>query len=61
MAAYLSTASGPAAPAPASLQVLRWWSRTQVFMERAEGLELAMVRIPAGRFVMGSPEGEAER
>jgi formylglycine-generating enzyme required for sulfatase activity len=41
--------------------VLRWWSRTQVFMERAEGLELAMVRIPAGRFVMGSPEGEAER
>jgi formylglycine-generating enzyme required for sulfatase activity len=44
-----------------SLQLLRWRSRTQVFVERAEGLELPMVRIPAGRFVMGSPEGEAKR
>jgi len=44
-----------------SLQLLRWRSRTQVFVERAEGLELPMVRIPAGSFVMGSPEGEPER
>jgi formylglycine-generating enzyme required for sulfatase activity len=43
------------------LQLLRWRSRTQVFVERAEGLELPMVRIPAGSFVMGSPEGEPER
>ena len=32
-----------------------------MFVERAEGLELPMVRIPAGSFVMGSPEGEPER
>ena len=44
-----------------SLQLLRWRSRTQVFVEQAEGLELPMVRIPAGSFVMGSPEGEPER
>jgi formylglycine-generating enzyme required for sulfatase activity len=43
-----------------SLQLLRWRSRTQVFVERADGLELAMVRIPSGSFVMGSPEGEAQ-
>jgi formylglycine-generating enzyme required for sulfatase activity len=44
-----------------SLQLLRWRSRTQVFVEKAEGLELPMVRIPAGSFVMGSPEGEPWR
>ena len=41
-----------------SLQLLRWRSRTQGFVERVEGLELPVVRIPAGRFVMGSPEGK---
>jgi formylglycine-generating enzyme required for sulfatase activity len=61
MAAPPSTATGPAAPTPASLQLLHWRSSTQVFVERAEGLELPMVRIPAGSFVMGSPEGEPER
>jgi len=53
MAASPSTAT--------SLQLLRWRSRTQVFVERAEGLELPMVRIPAGSFVMGSPQAEPER
>jgi formylglycine-generating enzyme required for sulfatase activity len=53
MAAPASTAT--------SLQLLRWRSRTQVLVEQAEGLELPMVRIPAGRFVMGSPQGEPER
>ena len=47
-------------PAP-SLQVLRWQNRTQVFRERLDGLELAMVRIPAGAFLMGSPTEETER
>ncbi|MFM9103407.1 MAG: formylglycine-generating enzyme family protein, partial [Cyanobium sp.] len=47
-------------PAPL-LQVLRWQSRTQVFREQLDGLELAMVRIPAGSFVMGSPPKEPER
>ena len=47
-------------PAPL-LQVLRWQSRTQVFHERLDGLELAMVRIPAGAFLMGSPPEEPER
>ncbi|MFM9047089.1 MAG: SUMF1/EgtB/PvdO family nonheme iron enzyme [Cyanobium sp.] len=44
-----------------SLQLLRWRSRTQVFTERIDGLELPMVRIPAGRYWMGSPEGEEGR
>jgi formylglycine-generating enzyme required for sulfatase activity len=57
MAAPPSSATGPAA----SLQLLRWRSRTQVFVERAEGLALPMVRIPAGRFAMGSPQGEEDR
>ena len=42
-------------------QLLRWRGRTEVFMERCEGLELAMVRLPAGEFVMGSPPEEPER
>jgi formylglycine-generating enzyme required for sulfatase activity len=52
--------ASPSPPAP-RLQVLRWQSRTQVFHERLDGLELAMVRIPAGSFVMGSPPEESER
>jgi formylglycine-generating enzyme required for sulfatase activity len=43
------------------LRLLRWRSRTQAFVERVDGLELTMLRIPAGRFRMGSPEGELER
>ncbi|MFM7642491.1 MAG: SUMF1/EgtB/PvdO family nonheme iron enzyme [Cyanobium sp.] len=51
-----------ASPAPgAPLQLLRWRGRTRVFVERIDGLELPMVRIPAGRFAMGSPEGEEGR
>ena len=48
-------------PTAPRLQVLRWQSRTQVFREQLDGLELAMVRIPAGVFVMGSPPEEPER
>jgi formylglycine-generating enzyme required for sulfatase activity len=43
------------------LRLLRLRSRTQAFVERVGGLELTMLRIPAGRFLMGSPEGELER
>jgi len=51
-----------ASPAPeAPLRLVRWRGRTQVFVERIDGLELPMVRIPAGRFAMGSPEGEEGR
>ena len=52
--------ASPSPPAP-RLQVLRWQSRTQVFRERLDGLELAMVRIPAGVFLMGSPPEEPDR
>lgn len=34
------------------LRPLRWRSRTQAFTERLDGLELTMLRIPAG-----SPDG----
>jgi formylglycine-generating enzyme required for sulfatase activity len=61
----MASASPPAAAAsaaqPQPLQLLRWQSRSQVFRERIDGLELAMVRIPAGSFVIGSPPGELER
>ena len=30
-------------------------------MERIDGLELTMLKIPAGSFLMGSPEGEEGR
>ncbi len=48
-------------PAQEPLRLLRWRSRTQAFVERLDGLELTMLRIPAGRFLMGSPEAELER
>ncbi|MEB3266272.1 MAG: formylglycine-generating enzyme family protein [Cyanobacteriota bacterium] len=47
--------------APPSLQLLRWRSRAQVFHERIAGLDLPMLRIPAGRFLMGSPLEEEGR
>ena len=54
--------ASPPAPTPVrSLRLLRWQGRTQVFRERSAGLELAMVRIPAGAFVMGSPADEPKR
>jgi formylglycine-generating enzyme required for sulfatase activity len=60
MAAPPSPATGTP-PLAAPLQLLRWRARTQVFVERTGGLELPMVRIPAGSFAMGSPEGEEGR
>ena len=41
--------------------LMRWQARTQAFVERCDGLTLTMLRIPAGRFVMGSPQAEPER
>jgi formylglycine-generating enzyme required for sulfatase activity len=41
--------------------LMRWQARTQAFVERCDGLTLTMLRIPAGRFVMGSPEAEPKR
>jgi formylglycine-generating enzyme required for sulfatase activity len=58
----MATGERSASPAPVEpLRLLRWRGRTQVFVERVDGLELPMVRIPAGRFWMGSPEGEEGR
>ena len=38
------------------------WETVQFFIEPlGEGLELEMMQIPAGAFLMGSPEGELER
>ena len=59
-------AAGPsAAPATAgadtAMRLLRWRSRTQAFVERVDGLELTMLRIPSGSFMMGSPEDEPGR
>jgi formylglycine-generating enzyme required for sulfatase activity len=42
--------------------LLRWQSSTQAFIEPlGEGQALTMLRIPAGRFLMGSPDHESER
>ncbi len=43
------------------VRVLQWSSRTLSYLERVDGLELTMLRIPAGRFLMGSPETESGR
>ena len=43
------------------LQIMSWRSRSQAFVERIDGLELTMLKIPAGSFLMGSPEGEHGR
>jgi formylglycine-generating enzyme required for sulfatase activity len=50
----------PAHTPPAEgLRILRWGSRQLVYRERlAEGVVLTMLRIPAGSFSMGAPEGE---
>ena len=56
-----ATTSSSEPPAQEPLRLLRWRSRTQAFVERLDGLELTMLRIPAGRFLMGSPEAELER
>jgi formylglycine-generating enzyme required for sulfatase activity len=40
-------------------QLLRWQSTTQAFREAlGDGESLTMLRIPAGRFQMGSPRHE---
>ena len=42
--------------------LLRWQSTTQAFREAlGEGQVLTMLRLPAGRFLMGSPDQEAGR
>jgi formylglycine-generating enzyme required for sulfatase activity len=54
------------APPPAAIQVplepwriLRWRSRHQAYREvLAPGVVITMLRIPAGSFLMGAPEGE---
>ena len=51
---------GPS-PSGSPLRILRWRSRTQAFVERLDGEDLTMLRIPAGRFVMGSLPDEHER
>jgi formylglycine-generating enzyme required for sulfatase activity len=61
LAHSIASMASPATTPNPSPQLLRWRGRTEVFMERCEGLELAMVRIPAGEFEMGSPPEEAER
>jgi formylglycine-generating enzyme required for sulfatase activity len=49
------------APPPESWRILRWGSRQLAYREPlAEGVSLTMLRIPAGSFWMGAPEGEAD-
>lgn len=49
------TSATPKAPGP--WQVWRWPSRTQAFVERVGGLELTLIRIPAGSFPLGGLGG----
>jgi hypothetical protein len=46
-------ASATPAVTPEPPRLLRWRTRIPVLVERLDGLELAMVRIPAGAFVLG--------
>ena len=56
-------ADQPSSPPPQKpLRLLRWQARTQaVFEYLGDGAQLTMVRIPAGRFQMGSAEQEPGR
>ncbi len=57
-----SPAPASASPAPAvTPQILRWSRTTEVYWEKLDGLALPLLRIPAGRFLMGSPPTEPER
>jgi formylglycine-generating enzyme required for sulfatase activity len=54
-------ASPPPGKAPPAerWRILRWGSRQLAYRERlAEGVSLTILRIPAGSFWMGAPEGE---
>jgi hypothetical protein len=53
-----ASGSGTAVSTPAEpWRVLRWRSRNQAFVERVDGLELVLMRIPAGSLLMGAPLG----
>lgn len=49
----MASATPAVTPEPPRLQ--SWRSNLTVLVERLDGFELAMVRIPAGAFVMGHP------
>jgi formylglycine-generating enzyme required for sulfatase activity len=55
-----SSAAAPFAPT-ATPQILRWSTTTEVYWEKLDGLELPLLRIPAGSFLMGSPATEPGR
>jgi formylglycine-generating enzyme required for sulfatase activity len=58
----MSRVAGARAQRPGEpLQILRWRSRSQAFVEDIDGLKLTMLKIPAGSFLMGSPQGEEGR
>ncbi len=55
------TIGSPTPPAAERLRLLRWRSRTQAFVQKVDGLALTLLRIPAGSFLMGSPDNETDR
>jgi formylglycine-generating enzyme required for sulfatase activity len=55
-----SSAAAPFAPT-ATPQILRWSTTTEVYWEKLDALALPLLRIPAGSFLMGSPETEPGR